>query len=115
DGVRVLGYRQAQEKAREWLAAVEGGVGVRASYTVGDALDDYLAGFQGKDLVNTKRRVEQFIRPALGDVKLTRLTAAHIRKFQNDRANAPARLRSRKGTEQQFRPLETADDRRKRK
>jgi len=115
DGLRTLDYRQAQDKAREWLRAVEGGVSVKASFTVGDALDEYVAAFTKKDLVNTKRRVEQFIRPALGHVKLSRLTAAQVRKFHNDRATTPARLRTRKGEEQKVRPLDTSDARRRRK
>jgi integrase len=115
DGVAILDYRQAQDKAREWLRAVEGGVAVQASYTVGSALDEYIKGFTGKDLVNTKRRIEQFIRPVLGDVRLSRLTAAQVRGFLNDRASTPARLRTRKGQEQKFRPLETADAKRKRR
>lgn len=115
DGVRILDYRQAQDKAREWLRSVEGGVIVKAGYTVGDALDDYIAGFAGKDLANTKRRIEQFIRPALGDVKLTRLTAQRIRDFHNERANTAARLRTRKGDEQKFRPLDDGEAKRKRR
>lgn len=114
DGVRILDYRQAQDKAREWLRSVEGGVAISAGYTVGDALDDYIKAFTKKDLVNTKRRIEQFVRPALGSVKLSRLTAAQVRKFHQDRATTPARLRSRKGKEQKFKPLDSAEDRRKR-
>ena len=115
DGVRVLDYRQAQDKAREWLRGVEGGTAVKASYTVGDVLTDYLDTFSGKDIANTRRRVEQFIRPALGDVKLSRLTAAQVRAFHNERANSPARLRTKKGNEQQFRPLDSSDAKRKRR
>lgn len=115
NGVSILDYRQAQDKAREWLRTVEGGVLVKASYTVGDALDDYVKAFTGKDLVNTKRRVEQFVRPALGDVKLSRLTASQVRDFLHDRANTPARLRTKKGNEQQFRPLKTTEEKRKRR
>lgn len=115
DGVRILDYRQAQDKAREWLRAVEGGVAVTANFTVGNALDEYLAAFTKKDLVNTRRRVEQFIRPALGKVRLSQLTAAQVRKFHNDRANAPARIRTRKGDEQKVRPLDTTEAKRKRK
>ena len=115
DGVKVLDFRQAQDRAREWLRLVEGGAAVKASYTVGHALDDYLAAFSGKDLANTRRRAEQFIRPVLGDVKLSRLTAAQVRSFLNDRANTPARLRSRKSNEQQFRPLDSPEARRKRR
>ena len=114
DGVRILDYRQAQDKAREWLQAVEGGVAVTAKFTVGDALDEYLKAFTKKDLVNTRRRVEQFIRPALGNVRLSKLTAAQVRKFLTDRANTPARLRTRKGEEQKVRPLDTPEAKRRR-
>lgn len=115
DGSRILDYRQAQEAARAWLRGVEGGVAVKASYSVGDALDDYISAFTKKDLVNTKRRVEQFVRPALGKVKLAKLTAAQVRTFHNDRATTPARLRTRKGEEQKLRPLDTSEAKRKRK
>lgn len=115
NGVTVLNFRQAQDKAREWHRNVEGGVGVVTSFTVGDALDEYIKGFTGKDLANTKRRIEQFIRPALGDVRLAQLGSAQVRGFLNDRANTPARLRTRPGRKQKFRPLDTDEARRKRK
>ncbi|MGV3554092.1 MAG: tyrosine-type recombinase/integrase [Croceibacterium sp.] len=115
NGVSILDFRQAQDKAREWLGTVEGGVAVKANYTVGDALDEYLKAFSGKDLVNTKRRVEQFIRPALGDVRLSRLSALQVRGFLLERANTPARLRTRRGDQQRYRPLDTPDERRRRK
>ena len=115
DGMRILNYRQAQDKAREWLRAVEGGFAVTASFTVGDALDEYLAAFTGKDLVNTQRRIEEFIRPALCNVRLTRITAEQVRGFHNERASTPARLRTRKGEEQRYRSLDTAEAKRRRK
>lgn len=115
DGVRILDYRQAQDAARRWLQSVEGGVRVTANFTVGDALDEYLASFTRKDLMNTRRRIEQFVRPALGSVKLSRITAAEVRGFHNERANTAARLRTRKGDEQKLRPLVTPDAKRKRK
>jgi integrase len=115
NGGTTLDFRQAQDKAREWLRTVEHGGTVKAGFTVGDALDEYLKGFSGKDLTNTKRRVEQFIRPALGKVKLSQLSAQQVRGFLLDRANTPARLRTRPGDEQRYRPLETPDERRRRK
>jgi integrase len=115
DGVNVLNYRQAQDAARAWLRALEGGVQIVATYTVGDALDDYLKAFKGKDLANTRRRIEQFIRPALGKVQLPKLKSVQVRGFHNDLANAPARLRTRKGEVQQTRPLDTPEAYRKRK
>lgn len=115
NGVGVLDYRQAQDKAREWLASVEGAPEARANYTVGNALDDYLQSFQGKDKANTKRRIEQFIRPALGDVKLSKLTALQVEGFLKKRAATPARLRTKKGDPQRFRPLDDDEQRRKRR
>jgi hypothetical protein len=115
DGVKILDFRQAQDKARDWLRVIEGGGAVMASFTVGDALDEYMTAFSGKDRKNTQRRIDQFIKPALGSVKLSRLTVAQVRAFLNDRANTPARLRTRKGKEQKYRPLDSDDARRKRR
>ncbi|WP_198147449.1 tyrosine-type recombinase/integrase [Sphingobium chungbukense] len=116
DATGVLDYRQAQDKAREWLKDRQGGPKVKANYTVGDVLDEYIEGFAGKDLVNTKRRIEKFIRPALGHIRMDQLTTDHIEKFQRDRAKTPARLRTAKGAdEQKYRTLDTDEDRRKRK
>ncbi|WP_070154106.1 tyrosine-type recombinase/integrase [Sphingobium phenoxybenzoativorans] len=115
DDVDVLNYGQAQDHARKWLTGKTGVEKVTANYTVGDALDDYLNAFTGKDKVNTKRRADKLIRPILGHVHLSKLTSAQIKKFLTDRANAPARLRTGKGKEQQYRPLETDDAKRKRR
>ncbi len=37
----VLNYRQAQDEARKWLATLEGRHGVKAGFTVANALDEY--------------------------------------------------------------------------
>ena len=115
DGVLVLDYRQAQDKAREWQRGKTGAEKVTANYTVGDALNDYLDAFTGKDKVNTKRRADKLIRPVLGHIHLSKLTTAQIKKFLTDRAEAPARLRTAAGKDQQYRPLNTPDAVRKRK
>jgi integrase len=112
----VLSYGQAQDKARAWLTKQQGGGKSRAKYTVSDVLDDYIDGFTGKDLVNTQRRIEQFIRPVLGHVRVDQLTSDQVEKFRNDRAKTPARLRtSKKVTEQKYRPLDTDEEKRKRR
>ena len=115
DGVNVLDYRQAQDAAREWQRSKTGIEKVKANFTVGDALDDYIASFSGKDLVNTRRRANVLIRPAVGHIVLNKLTTAQIKKFHADRANTPARLRTAKGKEQQYRALEDGDDEARRK
>jgi hypothetical protein len=53
DGAVILNFRQAQEAARKWFLSLERNGGRKTcAYTVSDALDDYLEGFQGKDLPN---------------------------------------------------------------
>ena len=53
DGTVILNFRQAQETARKWFLSLERNGGRKTGvYTVSDALDDYLEGFQGKDLGN---------------------------------------------------------------
>lgn len=75
DGSIILNFRQAQDAARKWLELVHRSEGRRTGdYTVSDALDDYLEGFQGRDLANTRRRIEAIIRPDLGGKVVSKLT-----------------------------------------
>lgn len=115
NGIGIMDYREAQDAARDWLRKRSGGGRSNAAYTVGDALDDYLIAFTGKDKVNTKRRIDKLIRPALGHIKLAAITTAQIKRFLTDRAETPARLRTAKGKEQQYRALDTDDARRRRR
>lgn len=115
NGNTVMDYREAQDAARDWLRKRSAGGKSNASYTVGDALDDYMIAFSGKDRANTQRRIEKLIRPVLGHIKLAAVTTAQIKKFLTDRAETPARLRTAKGKEQQYRQLDTDDARRKRR
>src|SRR3546814_1062466 len=59
DGQIILDFKQAQDSARKWFLELHRNGGRKVGvYTVSDALDDYLEGFQGKDLTNTRRRIE---------------------------------------------------------
>lgn len=108
DGVVILSFKEAQEKARAWFAGVERNGGrTTGPYTVSKALDDYLEGFTGKDVVNTRRRIDSIVRPQLGKLDVGKLTAKIIADWHLSLAKAPARLRTRKGADQNFR--ETAD------
>src|SRR3546814_5372172 len=66
-------------------------------YTVSDALDDYLEGFRGKDLENTRRRIDAIIRPDLGQHRVSKLESKTITDWMNKLASSPARLRTAKG------------------
>jgi integrase len=74
---------------------------------VTDALDGYLESFGGKDLENTRRRIEAIIRPQIGAHDTAKLTAKIIKYWHSALANAPARLRTAPGAIQNYRP--TAD------
>jgi integrase len=58
-----------------------------------------------KSAVDARYRDQAFIRPKLGDLEVSALTAERIRKWLVDLAKSPARLRTRAGEKQQHRPL----------
>ena len=117
DGHKVLSFMQAQSAARRWFASLEriGGT-VTPPYTVTNALDDYLMRFTGKDIDNTRRRVEAIIQPQMGHYALADLTPAIITDWHLELAKAAARLRTAKGAVQNYRALaDTLDARRSRR
>lgn len=108
DGTKVLSFDQAKVAACEWFADMEQNGGRKAvPYRVSNALDDYIAGFTGKDVANTQRRIEAIIRPQIGNYDIAKLTSKMIADWHLAIAQAPARLRTSKGAVQNFRP--TAD------
>ena len=108
DGEHILDFAQAQRKVR---AARSGRSG---PYTVGNAADDYL-GLLAVDrppaaVQDARYRIEAFVRPKLGDVKVGSLTTERLRRWRDEIASAAPRLRTRSGTEQKFRAGEAADE-----
>jgi integrase len=86
DGVTVLSWKEALDKALAWFELVASGAGRSERYTVGDALNDYLDSFTGKSLEKTRHTIERHIRPVLGHRRVCDLTTAELRKFQADLA-----------------------------
>lgn len=108
DGSKILSFGQAQKAARRWFAKIDqDGKQKSRSYSVSSALDDYLEAFSGKDLANTRRRIEAIIRPQIGGHDTAQLTAKIITDWHLALANAPARLRTAPGAVQNYRS--TAD------
>jgi integrase len=111
---RVLDWKAAKAKATDWFTLMDKAEGVRSGpYTVADAVDDYLARFRGKDLVNTRRRIEAFIRPQLGRYDVSKLTSKQIKRWHEGLADAPARLRTAHGAEQNVRVTADSDEARR--
>jgi integrase len=105
DGLAILSFAQAQAAARNWFAKLArdaAGIEPTAAgpYRVRDALSDYLADYKrrgGKALAATRVAANAHILPTLGDARLEQLTAGRIREWHFGLAEAPARLRTKKG------------------
>jgi integrase len=112
DGTHVLDYRQAQQKALAQIAAWErpedDDDAPGRSYTVADAIDAYarwLAKHRKPTAARDLRLADQaHIRPVLGKIELVRLTTARLRKWHEDLAERPGRLRTGRGAPQKYRP-----------
>lgn len=117
DGAKILSFKQAQETARRWFVDIgQNNYSSLRPYLVSDALDDYLEAFAGKDLENTRRRIDAIIRPQIGSHDTAKLTAKNINDWHLALASAPARLRTAPGAVQNFRPTaDTSDARRSRR
>lgn len=116
DGEVILNFRQAQDLARKWFASPDrGGARRTGPYTVGAALDDYIADFTGKDLANTKRRIEKLIRPKLGSIEAAKLTTKQIDDWKLDLSRSAARARTAADAEQNYQaaPVSNEDMRRR--
>jgi len=106
DGVRILNFAQAQQKAR-------GARKAKSALTVSDVLDDYLQflereGRSRHSVASTRYRIEAFIRPQLGKTGIGALTARRIRDWQDEIAKSPPRVRTGAGDKQRF--GDVADD-----
>jgi integrase len=108
DGKSVLTFWQAQEQARKCSHIKSRG---GASYTIKDAIDDYLQELEGRASYNdTKLRLGAYAVPSLGGTPVHGLTAEVLRKWHRDLAKAPRRIRTKRGaSKQQTRPIDLAD------
>ena len=115
DGVAVLDWSQALAKARERmveLAREDAGLeDAPASYTVRDALDDYLAWLRThrKSAADAGYRADALIAPELGNIELSKLTSKRIRDWLKAQAETGARLRSSKGKAPRHREIDPDD------
>lgn len=108
DGQRILSFAQAQEKARRWfheMARAQDGSGHVGPYTVEDACRDYVEWFTSrrKSLHSTQLAINAHILPPLGSLRVAKLTTGIIRRWHDNVAAKPARLRTKRGAEQKFR------------
>lgn len=104
DGVEVLDWWQAVDKARTLRAERSPGQAKAKPYTVDDALDAYLAHAKQRQKAyrSSENAIEKLIRPAFTGKLVADLTAKEIRAWHNMLAETPRRLRTKPGKEQNF-------------
>ena len=102
DGVAILNFSQAQNKARDLFkqsAHAEAGAG---PYTIAVAIKDYLQNLshRGKETYDAEIRSKAHIVPRLGTVECSKLTTKKLRDWLSAVASTPARLRPKRGKQQ---------------
>ena len=107
DGVGVLSFSQAQNKARRWFseqARKKAGIETAGPYTVADVIHNYLRWYEvhRRDITNARYRTNSFILPALGQREACKLTPQVIRAWHEGLARTPPRRRTALGNPQQY-------------
>jgi integrase len=116
DGITVLDYWQAQEHARRWgerQRLIAAGMVRDGTYTVADAVTDYLAEITAEKspaaVQGAKYVLDAWVLPELGTIQVKKLTTDRINRWRNKLATQPKRVRSKRtATEPATRA--TADD-----
>jgi len=116
DGVTVFDYWQAQGQAQQWgerQRLIAAGSLRKGTYTVGDAVTDYLGEIKAEKKPSAVRGAkyvfDAWILPELGSIQVEKLTTDRLNRWRNKLATQPKRVRTKRtATEQATR--ETPDD-----
>jgi integrase len=113
DGLGILNFWQAQEKARE-LRDPRARAG--EAYTVARAVADYLAWLEGSSSYRDARsRLYAHVLPAFADTPVAELTADDMRRWHRNLAKQRARKRTGQGKPQNYRETAGEEGERKRR
>jgi integrase len=118
DGVAILGFHQAQVRARERMVArAHTAAGKTKPLTVADAIASYLQYLETnrKSGMEARYSAEAFILPPLGKIEVAALTTDQIRTWLANLAKAAARVRTKPGEKQQFKSTNDPEQARRRK
>ena len=103
DGITVFDYWQAQEQARQWgerQRLIAAGSVRKGSYTVGDAVADYLAEITAEKkpaaVKGAKYVFDAWILPELGSIQIEKLTTDRLNRWRNKLATHPKRVRTKR-------------------
>jgi integrase len=112
DGVAILNFAQAQNKARErFQNGARDEAGINGPLTVAEAIRDYLDDLEhrGKSAYDAKCRADVFIIPKLGEIEVSKLTSKRLKEWLKGVASTAPRLRTKKGEVQKHRDLDKDD------
>lgn len=118
NGVDVLSFAQAQADARKRRDdRSRTAAGITGPFTVDDAMGEYLTYLEHerKTAKDVRYRYDALIKHQLGKIEVAALNAKKIRDWHRDIAKLPARLRTRKGEQQNYATLNGDDAKRQRK
>ncbi len=100
DGINALSFQQAQARCQDWFrtASAESGheIAQAGPYTVSHALADYLTHYrrEGRGLSTVRSAISVHIEPALGRIRVDRLTTARIQAWLDELSGQPGYLRT---------------------
>ena len=110
NGIQVLDFQQAQEKARDWFKQVFLGTpDSTGPYTVAQAMEDYIAESERvkrKPLKRTRTSIQAHIVGPLGHIDLNKLSHARLKAWRDALQDAPPRVRTKAGRQQAFREFD---------
>ncbi|WP_249166350.1 site-specific integrase [Bradyrhizobium sp. JYMT SZCCT0428] len=119
DGVAILSFPQAQTLARaRMVARAHTAAGKTEPLTVRDAIEayiTYLGSKRSRSAKEARYAADAFILPVLGPIEINALTPEQGRAWLANLAKAPARVRTKKGEEQQFKSTNDPENERRRK
>jgi integrase len=113
DGQSILSYAEAQRVALAMNPAARRS----GSITVGDVMADYVAWLYIHKTIarQVERRVQMYIQPIFGHVRVADLTTDDLNKWRDSIALSPAPVRTATGAPRNSRELRTKDQKRARK
>jgi integrase len=100
NGINVLSFGQAAEKAKAWfaqLAEMDSGEVIKGRYTVADAMTDYLQHLEREKRTSqyrTKSTIDAHILPVLGNIQLSDLKHGKVKKWRDSLADGSPRKRT---------------------
>jgi len=105
DGVKVLTFFQAQDKARDIIEQVKSNSGIIIKpLTIEDAVETYLKWYEAnrKAYKETKNVIDTHILPVFGKILVSEITTTQIKHWHQKLAMTPPRRRTRASLKQKF-------------